>query len=68
MRLVDCLEPCIKLPPDQLEDEELAMLREPTRMLVIRTLDGIKLIPVFDQHIARRSQEVGGTDYEPVMN
>jgi len=68
VRLVDCLEPCIKLPPDQLEDEGLAGLSEPSQMLVIRTINGIKLIPVFVQPIAQRSQEVGDRNYEPVMN
>ena len=52
IRLVDCLEPCIKLPADQLE-EGLAGLREPTQMLVIRTVDGVKLIPVFVQTTAQ---------------
>jgi hypothetical protein len=52
VRLVDCLEPCIKLPPDQLEDEGLAGLREPNQMLVIRTASGIKLVPVFVEPIA----------------
>ncbi len=53
VRLVDCLEPCIKLPADQLEDEGMAWLREPTQMLMIRTVDGVKLIPVFVQQIAQ---------------
>ena len=52
VRLVDCLEPCIKLPADQLEDEELAWLREPTQMLMIRTVNGVKLIPIFSETIA----------------
>lgn len=69
VKLVDCLDPCIKLPPDQLEDEELAGLSEPTQMLVIRTIDGIKLIPVFVQQIAQRSQEIGETDHDgPILN
>jgi hypothetical protein len=69
VKLVDCLDPCIKLPPDQLEDEELAGVSEPTQMLVIRTIDGIKLIPVFVQQIAQTSQEVGETDHDgPVLN
>jgi hypothetical protein len=55
IRLVDCLEPCIKLPADQLEDEGLAILREPTQMLVIRTVDGIRLVPVFVQTTAHLS-------------
>ena len=31
----------------------LAGLREPTQMLVIRTVDGVKLIPVFVQTTAQ---------------
>jgi hypothetical protein len=53
VRLVDCLEPCIKLPADQLEDEEFAALGESTQMLVIRTVDGVKLIPVIIQTTAQ---------------
>ena len=59
VRLVDCLEPCIKLPPDQLEDDGLAGLREPTQMLVIPTIDGVKLIPVYVETIARTSWDIG---------
>jgi hypothetical protein len=52
VRLVDCLEPCIKLPADQVEDEGLAGLRDPNQMLVIRTASGIKLVPVYVEPIA----------------
>jgi hypothetical protein len=55
VRWVDCLEPCIKLPADQL-DEDIAGLREPTQMLVIRTVNGIKLIPVFAETTAQLSR------------
>ena len=68
VRLVDCLEPCIKLPADQLEDEGMAGLREPTKMLMIRTVDGVLLIPVFVEQIARRSPVFGEMDSLPVLN
>jgi len=68
VRLVDCLEPCIKLPADQLEDEGMAGLREPTQMLVIRTIDGVKIIPVYVQTIAQRSPDVGSAGEDPVLN
>ena len=44
--LLDCLEPCVRLPADQSEDEELAELRDATRLLLIRTSHGWKMIPV----------------------
>ena len=44
--LLDCLEPCVRLPADQSEDEELAELREATKLLLIRTSHGWKMIPV----------------------
>jgi hypothetical protein len=59
IELVDCLEPCIKLPADQLEEEGMAGLREPTQILVIRTLNGVKLVPVYVETIARRPQDMG---------
>jgi hypothetical protein len=45
--LVDCLQPCVKLPADQSEDPGLAQLREATKLLLIRTDTGWKMIPVF---------------------
>ena len=45
--LIDCLEPCIRLPADQSEDEGLAELRDVIKLLLIRTNSGWKLIPVF---------------------
>ena len=47
VRLVDCLEPCLKLPADQLEDDGMSQLRAPNKMLVIRTANGVRLIPVY---------------------
>jgi filamentous hemagglutinin family protein len=44
--LVDCLQPCVKLPADQSEDPALAQLREATKLLLIRTDTGWKMIPV----------------------
>ncbi len=64
VRLVDCLEPCLKLPADQVEDDGLSQLfREPTKMIVIQTVNGIKLIPVyttFDATIASSEPRTGG--------
>jgi hypothetical protein len=46
--LVDCLQPCVRLPADQSEEEEgLAKVREATKLLLIRTSNGWKMIPVF---------------------
>jgi hypothetical protein len=46
--IVDCAQPCVRLPGDQAEDdEELAKVREASKLLLIRTSDGFKLIPVF---------------------
>jgi filamentous hemagglutinin family protein len=48
--LLDCLEPCVRLPADQAEDEELARApmpeAQPTQLLLIRTAYGWKMIPV----------------------
>jgi len=71
VRLVDCLEPCIKLPCDQLEDEELecnddrqlAWFREPTQILVIRTVGGVRLVPIYSEPITRNSVGTRGTDF-----
>ena len=48
VRLVDCLEPCLKLPADQLEDDGFSHLRDSHQMIVIMTVNGIKLIPVYN--------------------
>ena len=53
VKIFDWQQPAIKLPPDQL-DEGLAGVREPAEILVIRTLHGTKLIPVFVQPSAWR--------------
>jgi acrosin len=45
--LLDCLEPCVRLPADQAEGEELARARPETRLLLIRTTFGWKMVPVF---------------------
>ena len=68
IRLVDCLEPCIKLPPDQIEDEELAWLREPTQMLMIRTVNGVQLIPVYNQPIAFNSIQTDGSSFDSMLD
>ena len=44
--LVDCLQPCIRLPADQSEEPGLVELKEATKFLLIRTRDGWKMIPV----------------------
>ena len=48
--LVDCNDPCVRLPEDQVEERSFADgdVREPTRMLLVWTRDGWKLVPVFE--------------------
>ncbi|HEX5046116.1 MAG TPA: hypothetical protein VFX89_03265 [Gammaproteobacteria bacterium] len=49
--LIDCLQPCVKLPADQSEDPALAQIREATKLLLIRTDEGWKMIPVFPREV-----------------
>jgi hypothetical protein len=46
--LVDCTDPCVLLPPDQLEDDGFALLRDATKLLVLRDGDRLALIPVVE--------------------
>ena len=68
VRLVDCLEPCIQLPADQLEDDGMAELRNPTKMLVIRTTTGTKIIPIYAEPLARNRSSADSTGYEAVLD
>jgi len=44
--LVDCTDPCVLLPTDQREDDGFALLRDATKLLVLRDGDGLALVPV----------------------
>src|SRR5690606_23446485 len=45
--LIDCLEPCIVLPPDQLEDDGFGALGDATKLLLVRTSDDDwKVVPL----------------------
>src|SRR5690606_16135549 len=44
--LVDCAAPCLALPEDQREDDAFAVLREATKLLLIRHSGGWTAVPV----------------------
>jgi hypothetical protein len=44
--LIDCLQPCVRLPADQSDEPGLAYVPGMEKLLLIRTQDGWKMIPV----------------------
>ncbi len=51
--LVDCTDPCVLLPMDQRVDDGFALLREATKVLLLRDGERLALIPVVDPRAQR---------------